>query len=119
VATKPATQKAASETESVEAPVLDEAGVDADVFTWEPKGGGEPIVLPSARAAAPKGKTFRFFYELNKRRHDLIAQIMYIMDAAQVSPQVQDQVFDLDDVEIMELVNAWTAAVTGASVGES
>lgn len=102
----------------MEAPA-DEAGVEAEEFTYTPKDGSPDIVLPSATAAAPKGKMFKFYYELNKRRHDLIAQIMYIMEAADVSFAVQDQIFELGDAEIMELVNAWTAAVTGASVGES
>ena len=91
---------------------------EPESFTWTPKD-GDPIVLPHASAAAPKEKRMKFFYELNKRRDDLVAQIMYIMDAANVPSTVQDQVFNLDDAEIMGLVNAWTAAVTGASVGES
>jgi hypothetical protein len=117
VATKPATPKAASETESVEAPVLDEAGVDADVFTWEPKAGGEPIVLPHGSKAVPKDKHFWFAYQMNKR--NFVGQIMFALECAGVPDAVQERVFELGDDEALELVNAWAKDIGGASVGES
>lgn len=88
-------------------------------FTWKPKGGGGAIVLPSATAAVPRGKTFRFLYQMNKLRNDFVGQVMYAMTAAGVPEPVQDRVFDLDDEEISELVTAWTGVVTGATPGES
>jgi hypothetical protein len=91
----------------------------APPFTWEPKAGGAPIVLPHASTAVPKGKMLKFFYEMNKRRNDFVGQITFAMQSAGVPVEVQDRVFDLDDDEAMELVNAWAAVLTGASLGES
>lgn len=90
------------------------------VFTWKPKNGGDPIVLPHASAAVPKGKALRFFYQMSKRQGDLVGQVVFALDAANVPEPVKDRIFDLDDDEIVELVSAWTAAISGgASVGES
>jgi hypothetical protein len=89
------------------------------VFTWEPKSGGDPIILPHASTAIPKGKMLKFFYEMNKRQNDFVAQIMFAMQSAGVPTAVQDRVFDLEDDEAMELVNSWATALTGASLGES
>lgn len=90
------------------------------VFTWKPVNGGDPIVLPHASAAVPKGKALRFFYQMNKRQGDLVGQVVFALDAASVPEPVKDRIFDLDDDEIVDLVSAWTAAISGgASVGES
>lgn len=112
VAAKTVAKTAAAKAEEVESP-----GVPN--FSWNPRAGGEPIVLPHASAAVPKNKMMKFFYEMNKRQNDFVGQITYAMKSAGVPVAVQDRVFDLDDDEALDLVNAWAAALTGASLGES
>jgi len=96
------------------------AEVKVEEFTWKPKSGGDPIVLPSATAAVPKGRTLRFFYHMNKLQGDIVAQAAYALRAAGVPESVRDSVFDtLDDDETVELLTAWAAAISGATPGES
>lgn len=92
---------------------------EPETFTWTPKDGSDPIVLPHAATAIPKGKYLRFLYQMNKRRDNFVDQVTYAMGAAGVTEALQDRVFDLDDEEITELVSAWTDAATGAMPGES
>lgn len=113
---------AAKATAAKAAPKEEAEGSDdkpSEPFTWKPKDGSAPIVLPNATVAVPKNKALRFMYQMNKRRGNLAAQISYAMTAADVPEAVQDAVFDLDDDEIVELATEWTSAITGAEPGES
>lgn len=103
--------------ESVEAPA-DEAGVEAEeLFTWKPKD-GEPITLPHGSRVVPKGKHFWFSRKMSGLT--FVGQVMFMFECAGVSPEAEERIFDtLDDDEILELVNAWSNDVNGASVGES
>lgn len=99
----------------VEAPV--DAGVDT-VFTWEPKGGGDPIELPHGSRVVPKGKHFWFARKMSGLT--FVGQVLFMFECAGVPKETEDRLFDtLDDDEILELVNAWSNDVNGASVGES
>jgi hypothetical protein len=88
-------------------------------FTWEPKNGGDPIVLPSAQTAVPKNKTMWFFYQMNKRAGNFVGQILFALECANVPEAETDKVFALDDEEALELITAWAKPITGgASLGE-
>jgi len=98
-------------------PPVEVAGVKP--FTWEPKNGGEPIVLPSAQTAVPKNKTMWFFYQMNKRAGNFVGQILFALECANVPESETDKVFALEDEEALELITAWAKPITGgASLGE-
>jgi len=88
-------------------------------FTWKPKDGGDPIVLPYYDVVRPKGKTMWFEYQMNKRSYSLVAQIQFAMDCAEIPEAVQDRVFGLPDEEQVDLVAGWVKTLTGATLGES
>jgi len=114
VAAKTAAKKVAPEVEG------SDVASEPETFTWEPKSGGEPIVLPSAAAAVPRGKTLAFFYQMNKRKGNFVDQAMFALTSAGVPETVQDRIFiELDDEESLELVNAWASEIAGATPGES
>lgn len=81
---------------------------EAPVFSWDPKGGGDPIVFPKAVTVFSKGKTFKFFYKLHKLKGNQYEQIIYMMEAAGVPDAMQERVVDLPDDEALELIDAWT-----------
>ena len=99
------------------AEVVSESGSKS--FTWKPKDGGDPIVLPYYDVVRPKGKTMWFEYQMNKRSYSLVAQIQFAMDCAEIPEAVQDRVFGLPDEEQVDLVAAWVKTLTGATLGES
>jgi len=90
---------------------------EPETFTWKPKDGSDPIVLPHGSNAVPKDKHFWFAYQMNKR--NFVGQVMFALECAGVSDTLQERIFALGDDEALELVNAWAVDVTGASVGES
>lgn len=108
--------------EQVELKVVEENGSgkkpEPETFTWKPKDGGEPIVLPNAAMLAPKNKTYGFLRKL--RKLDMIDGLEFMLTKAAVSQSVVERIFDgLPDDEIDELANAWIKSRTGASLGES
>lgn len=99
------------------AETIQDESSEPEKFTWEPKDGSDPIVLPHGSAAVPKDKHFWFAYQMNKR--NFVGQVMFALECAGVSDALQERIFALGDDEALELVNAWAVDVTGATAGES
>ena len=78
------------------------------LFTWNPKGGGEPIVFPKSTTVVKPGEAFRFFFKLNKLKGDMVGQFVFMMDTAGVPEDLQERAAFLPDDEVMELISAWT-----------
>jgi hypothetical protein len=86
-------------------------------FKWVPKSGGEPIVFPEAATVVQKGESFRFFFQLRKRKNQY-EQVLFMMDSAGVPEAIQERVCDLPDDEVLELISSWTAEMR-TTPGES
>lgn len=100
------------------AQAVKEDSSEPEKFTWEPKAGGEPIVLPHGSRVVPKGKHFWFAHKMDGLT--FVGQVKFMLQLAGVTDAEQDHIFEvLDDDETLELVNAWSNGVNGASVGES
>lgn len=89
---------------------------DRETFTWKPRSGGDPIVLPHINTVTPTQEFFCKIYDLNE-----MFQSFEWMILAGVPKDVRVRVAvlgDTDAADQADLFRAWFAPITRPAGGE-